>query len=97
MVRVAVYCLTFFTYASVHMMRTTYSFNKPFFAKQYGLSNLFLGILDSTIFLAMALGTFLRYSILNDKKHTLTLIKTAIPAAIFYIIVPLLSITHAVI
>lgn len=66
--KVAIYLLSFLTYATVHMMRTTYSFNKHTFQKIFGISDLFLGFVDAFIYLTLALGTFLRYSILNSNK-----------------------------
>jgi sugar phosphate permease len=89
--RPTIFLLTFFTYGSVHMMRTTYSFNKHTIAEKFDIGHLFLGIVDSIIFMSLALGTFLRYSILNDKKPTLTCLKTAIPTSIAFIIIPIIS------
>ncbi len=68
MSRTAVFVLSFLTYGTVHMMRTTYSFNKHTFQKVFGISDLFLGFVDAFIYLTLALGTFLRYSIVNSAK-----------------------------
>lgn len=89
--RSTIFLLTFSTYAIVHMMRTTYSFNKHTIAEKYSINHLFLGIVDSIIFISLAIGTFLRYSILNDKKLTLICLKTAIPTSIAFIVIPLIS------
>lgn len=66
--RTAVFILSFMTYATVHMMRTTYSFNKHTFQKIFGIGDLFLGFVDAFIYLTLALGTFMRYFILNSRK-----------------------------
>jgi sugar phosphate permease len=58
-----VYILTFLTYASVHMMRMTYSFNKHNLETKFGVGDLFLGFLDALIFITLAIGTLFRYSI----------------------------------
>lgn len=66
--RTAVFILSFLTYATVHMMRTTYSFNKQKFQEIFGIGDLFLGFVDAFIYLTLAVGTFMRYSILNSRK-----------------------------
>ena len=53
-----------------------------------------MGILDSTIFISLAVGTFFRYSILNDKRLPLVCLKTAIPTALAYSLVPLVCYFH---
>jgi sugar phosphate permease len=89
--KLAVFLLTFLSYASVHMLRMTYSFNKHRIKDQFGVGELFLGILDSTIFISLAIGTFFRYSIINDKRLPLVCLKTAIPTAIAYSLVPIVG------
>jgi sugar phosphate permease len=89
--RKTVFLLTFLTYAIVHMMRTVYSFNKHSFQKLFGISNLYLGIMDSLIYLSLALGTFFRYSILNSQKPIFACLWTAIPTSIGFSLIPLLS------
>lgn len=91
MSRVAVFLLSFLTYATVHMMRTTYSFNKHTFQKIFGISDLFLGCVDSFIYLTLALGTFLRYSIVNSSKPVQACLYTAIPTIIGFSIIPIIS------
>ncbi len=73
----------------------TYSFNKHTFQKTFSISDLFLGFLDTLIFAALAIGTFFRYSILNDKRVTLVCLKTAIPTAIAFSIIPVLSLIQS--
>lgn len=91
MSRTAVFALSFLTYATVHMMRTTYSFNKHTFQKIFGISDLFLGFVDSFIYLTLALGTFLRYSILNSSKPVEACLFTAIPTVIGFSIIPIIA------
>lgn len=85
----AVYILTFMSYASVHMLRMTYSFNKHSIKNQFGIGELFLGILDCLIYLSLSIGTFFRYSIVNDKRLPLVCLKTAIPTALAFSLVPI--------
>lgn len=59
-----VFVLTFLTYASVHTMRMAYSFSKAHIKLTFGISSLSLGLMDALIFIALALGTFFRYSLL---------------------------------
>ncbi len=87
----AVYILTFMSYASVHMLRMTYSFNKHSIKNFFGIGELFLGILDCLIYLSLSIGTFFRYSIINDKRHPLVCLKTAIPTALAFSIVPIVG------
>lgn len=89
--RAQAYILTFMSSASIHMLRMTYSFNKHNIKISFGIGEFFLGILDSLIFISLAIGTFYRYSILNDKRYTLVFLKTAIPTAIAFCLVPLVS------
>lgn len=89
--RVAVFLLSFLTYATVHMMRTTYSFNKHTFQDIFGISDLFLGIVDSLIYLTLSLGTFLRYSVVNSNKPVQACLFTAIPTIIGFTVIPMIS------
>jgi len=91
MSRIPIFLLSFLTYATVHMMRTTYSFNKHTFQKIFGISDLFLGCVDAFIYLTLALGTFLRYSIVNGNKPVQACLYTAIPTIIGFSIIPILS------
>lgn len=86
------YILTFLTYASVHMMRMSYSFNKHNLEAKFGIGDLFLGFLDAFIFIALAFGTFFRYSIINDKEASLICLKTAIPTSLAFGLIPMVSI-----
>jgi len=47
--------------------------------------------LDGLIFITLAIGTFFRYSILNDKKATLICLKTAIPTSLAFSVIPMIS------
>jgi sugar phosphate permease len=89
--KVAVFFFTFLTYSSLHMMRTTYSFNKSNFQKIFGLSNLLLGTLDTLLFLSLSIGVMLRYSILNSRKPVEACIGAAIPCCIGFLVIPLIS------
>lgn len=91
MSRVPIFILSFLTYATVHMMRTTYSFNKHTFQKIFGISDLFLGFVDAFIYLTLALGTFLRYSIVNSNKPVQACMYTAIPTIIGFTVIPVIS------
>jgi hypothetical protein len=59
--------LTFSAYMALHAMRMTYSEIKPYFKVTFGVSNLMLGFLDATIYLALALGFGLRFLISSKK------------------------------
>jgi len=86
-----VFFLSFLIYASVHAMRMTYSFNKVNIKTTFGINSFFLGIMDALLFVALSLGTFFRYSILKNNNIPLICLKTAIPAAIVYSLIPLTS------
>jgi hypothetical protein len=43
------------------------------------------------IFFSLAIGTFWRYAIVSDNRHTLVCLKTAIPTALAFGIVPLVA------
>ncbi len=89
--RTAVFLLSFLTYATVHMMRTTYSFNKHTFQKIFGINDLFLGFVDAFIYITLALGTFLRYSIVNSNRPVQACLYTAIPTIIGFTVIPVIS------
>lgn len=89
MSRVPIYLITFFTYAALHMMVMTYSFNKHYYQVVFGVSNLFLGILDSIIYLSVAIGTFARYSIVNNLHPVQGTFYTAFPMAFGLAIIPI--------
>jgi hypothetical protein len=59
--------LTFSAYMALHAMRMTYSEIKPYFQVAFGISNLMLGILDATVYMALALGFGLRFMISSKK------------------------------
>lgn len=86
-----VFILTFMTYASVHMMRMSYSFNKHNIETKFGVGDLFLGMLDALIFFSLSIGTLLRYSILNDNNSILICLKTAIPTSLAFSLIPIIS------
>lgn len=92
--RISIWFLTFMTYAIVHMMRTTYSFNKHSIQKIFGIGDLFIGFVDAFIYLTLAIGTFLRYSIINYQKPVKACLVTAIPTAIGFCIVPVIALFH---
>lgn len=89
--RSTIYILTFLSYASVHMLRMTYSFNKHNIKMQFGIGELFLGVIDAMIFLSLSIGTFLRYAIIKDNRHTFVCLKTAIPTALAFGVVPVVA------
>lgn len=89
--RVHIYLITFFTYSVIHMMRTTYSFNKNEFQVVFGVSNLFLGILDAVIYITLAIGTFARYSIVNSLHPVEGCLYTGFPTAIGFALIPLMA------
>lgn len=92
--RISIFLLTFITYAVVHMMRTTYSFNKHTIQKIFGISDLFIGFVDSFIYLTLAIGTFFRYSFINSHKPVKACLMTAIPTAIGFSIIPIITLFH---
>jgi hypothetical protein len=74
-----IFLLSFISYVVIHMMLMTYSFNKPSIAQIFNISDLLLGIMDSAIFIFLAIGAFFRYNILNSNKPCGTLFWAAIP------------------
>lgn len=89
--RPTIYILTFLSYASVHMLRMTYSFNKHNIQIQFAIGELALGLIDAMIFFSLSIATFFRYAIVKDNRHTLVCLKTAIPTALAFGIVPLVA------
>lgn len=89
--RCTVYILTFFTYATIHMMRMTYSFNKHSIETTFKISDLILGLLDSLMFIALSIGTFLRYELMTDKRLALVCLKTGIVVALAYAVLPIVA------
>ena len=89
--RKSIFILTFLTYATVHMMRTAYSFNKHTLQEVFGINDLFLGCVDAFIYLTLSFGTFLRYSIVNSHKPVQACLYTAIPTVIGFTVIPVIS------
>lgn len=89
--RCTIYILTFFTYATIHMMRMTYSFNKHSIETTFKISDLVLGLLDSLMFIALSVGTFLRYELMTDKRLALVCLKTSIVVALAYAVLPMVA------
>lgn len=89
--RCTIYILTFFTYATIHMMRMTYSFNKHSIETTFKISDLVLGLLDSLMFIALSVGTFLRYELMTDKRLALVCLKTSIVVALTYAVLPMVA------
>lgn len=56
-----IFALTFLSYTTLHSMRMGYAQVKPEFQSAFHISHLQLGIFDASIYLALALGYFLRY------------------------------------
>lgn len=73
------------------MMRMTYSFNKHSIETTFKISDLILGLLDSLMFIALSIGTFLRYELMTDKRLALVCLKTGIVVALVYAVLPIVA------
>lgn len=91
--RVRVFVLTFLAYLIMHSLRTAYSFSKTYFKEEYQFSKLYLAVLDSSIYLAMGVGIFLRYFFVNKKDIISSYFYTGCVYIIAFILFPLLSLT----
>jgi sugar phosphate permease len=89
--RVTAYLLTFLAYALMHSLRTGYSFSKSYFKVEYNFSNTFLAVLDSSIYLAMGVGFFLRYFFLNNKDIIYSFFLTGMIFISSFSLFPILS------
>lgn len=63
--------VTFCTYVALHSMRMTYSHVVPQFKEVFQQTNLYLGLFDASIYLALSFGFSLRF-LLEGKRHLLT-------------------------
>ena len=88
------YCLTFCAYLALHTMRMTYSEIKPYFQTTYKISNLMLGILDASTYMALAIGFGLRF-LISSRKIMLReyFLFTAI-AILGFLIIPVTSLVE---
>lgn len=88
-----VYVLTFCYYMALHSMRMTYSHIVPSFKEAFHQSNLYIGIFDASIYIALSLGFFLRF-LLKDKQHLLRsfFVYTTL-ACLGYLLIPVISIS----
>lgn len=93
--RLRAYWLTFFGYLMLHVLRTGYSFSKPYFKKAYDLSSPFVAVVDATIYLSLGLGFLLRPLVFRSSKSSLLIFFiTTTLSALGYMLFPLLSLTH---
>lgn len=63
--KVQAYVLTFLAYTLLHSIRTSYAFSKPYIKTTYDLSNLFLSVLDASIYMMLGVGFLLRFIYVN--------------------------------
>ncbi len=77
------------------MMFTTYSFNKHDFQTLFGLNNLFIGFLDAFIYITLAIGAFLRYSIINSHNPVVGCLATSFPMGIGYAFIPIAAFVYS--
>lgn len=86
--------LTFIAYAFMHALRTGYSFSKTYFKEEYEFSNVFLAVLDSTIYLALGIGFLFRYCFLSRHNMLLSYFLAAMLFSLAFILFPTFSILH---
>lgn len=85
------YILTFTAYLSIHTMRMSYSQVKSQFQSDYNQSNLFLGILDSLVYISLGIGFFLRFLLIGNMNLVLSYAIFVGIAALAYLIIPVSS------
>lgn len=91
--RVRAFLLTFLAYAVMHSLRTGYSFSKTYFKVEYSFSGTFLAVLDSSIYLSMGVGFFLRYFFLDNKDIIFSFFLTGVIFITSFSLFPILSLT----
>ena len=60
--KLRVFALTCLAFSLLSTLRLCYAYVKPYIKQQFDLSNLFLALLDSLIYLALGIGMLVRYS-----------------------------------
>jgi sugar phosphate permease len=90
------FILTFIAYAMMHSLRTGYSYSKPYFKAEFGFSNSYLALMDSSIYIAMGIGFFLRYFFIIRKGILFSFFYTGIIFLTAFALFPLLAIANLI-
>lgn len=83
-----VYLITFFCYVGIHSLRTTYSFSKGLIATDIQVEDSQLGIIDSLMIYALALG-FFQQAVLPFSKPVQALCIGLFFSGLIYSFIPL--------
>ena len=85
------YIITFMAYLSLHTMRMSYSEVKYQIERDYHQNNIFLGFLDSLVYISLGVGFFFRF-LLNGKMSMIFSYALYVEVAIIaYLIIPVSS------
>lgn len=85
------YLLTFTSYVALHTMRMSYSQVKSEFKDSFQQSNLFLGLFDALVYLALGTGFFFRFLFEGNKNLTTSFLIFLTIACCGYLIIPVTS------
>ena len=68
--RFSVYLWTFLAWGLVYCLRAGYGFSKPYFQREFQISNMFLAIIDAFQYSGLAVGFATKY-FLYDTRFTI--------------------------
>ena len=87
-----VFWITYMAFATNHMLRTCYAFNKAHIKIAFGLSDIHLGLLDALIYISYGLAIIGRYWFNRTKDLTELYLKSCILISVFFSIIPFISV-----
>lgn len=91
---VKVFLLSFTGILMLYMLRSGYSFSKPYLREQYKLSSYYISLMDALIFLGVGIGFMLRYYFAGSGHPIKILRNNGLMMCLFYLCIPMLPILH---
>ena len=85
------YIITFTSYVALHTMRMSFSQVKSDFSKTFQESNLFLGLFDALVYIALGTGFFFRFLLQGKKNLRFSLVLFLSIACVGYLYIPISS------
>lgn len=91
---VKVFLLSFSGILILYMLRSAYSFSKPYLREQYKLSNYYIALMDALIFLGIGIGFMMRYYFAGSGHPIKILRNNGLMMCLFYLCIPVIPILH---
>ena len=94
--KIQAFILTFISFAFMLSLRTSYSFVKPYVQAEYSLSNTFLAVIDSVIYISMGIGYLFRFTFYDQNNPIRSFFVYGLIYSAFFALFPILSLGNLI-